>query len=702
MIAEWMDRFVEFAAAWLWLVLLAAWRALPILIIVAGIGLALRRKLSPALNALLLTLILVRLLLPISIVSPASLHKPIDKFLSSETQGSSTQLQPSRDYAYGLLPNIDRAETQAGWVQVKPQHAAEPITVAEVLWAIALLIVVSVTVGLILRSVVLHIRFAIGLRACRLLDDRSLIDLVLRECDSLAIGRRPALREVQSLAAPAVFGLFRQTICLPTGLTESLSEQQLRWVIRHELAHIRRHDIPVVIVASIATAFHWFNPIVWLIVSRLRAAMEAAADRLALQSLSQKEVSAYGDLLLRFAQDSVTAKKSPTLGLISFASGKHLKQRVECLMRDSEPSGLSTKCLSATLLSVIALVGLTDAKEATDQPMPEFHLVSHDFGGVQFHPMWNSPFTEPEPGIPTFVASYDVASIFETMPETLKLTNKTPLEQLATWLPMPSTGKLRVEGTILSAELTANQHELLKQTLDSWKDGEPKQITIEARFIHTNIKMASSIDWIGRRIDDLTVRGLGPAIAARIDESELAQLVRSVSGDRKGNILFAPKVTLFNGQTAGIADMVQRPFVTGVDPKADGRMQPVVSVFDEGLSFLLTPKAGDDGSVVLAFEVKASSIGKVSYANLPIKASVAAEPQFTVQVPATEQYAVSASVKLLAGESVVVAIPRVFDNKPGADAETTIVVALTPKVINLKQSSVHTATLDRKMRRLLN
>lgn len=47
-------------------------------------------------------------------------------------------------------------------------------------------------------------------------------------------------------------------------------------MIRHELAHIRRHDIPVLIIASTAGALHWFNPIVWGIIRRLRAAMEAA------------------------------------------------------------------------------------------------------------------------------------------------------------------------------------------------------------------------------------------------------------------------------------------------------------------------------------------------------------------------------------------------------------------------------------------
>lgn len=88
MIAQLMDRFGEFAATWLWLVLLATWRALPIFVLVIGIGLALRRKLTPSLHALLLTIVVVRLLIPISIGSPLSLHKPIDNWFSSDAEES--------------------------------------------------------------------------------------------------------------------------------------------------------------------------------------------------------------------------------------------------------------------------------------------------------------------------------------------------------------------------------------------------------------------------------------------------------------------------------------------------------------------------------------------------------------------------------------------------------------------------------------
>ncbi len=106
-----------------------------------------------------------------------------------------------------LLPHVDQAmvlDTHAkAVVPTSPAPALD-----EILYLGLLSIVISVSIGLLLRSVFAHIRFAMGLRSCRLLDDPLLIDLVLREGDSLGVGRRPALREVQSLAAPAVLVYF--------------------------------------------------------------------------------------------------------------------------------------------------------------------------------------------------------------------------------------------------------------------------------------------------------------------------------------------------------------------------------------------------------------------------------------------------------------------------------------------------------------
>jgi hypothetical protein len=48
-------------------------------------------------------------------------------------------------------------------------------------------------------------------------------------------------------------------------------------VLLHELAHVRHHDCLAQIVAQLACALHWFNPLVWLCARRLRVERELAA-----------------------------------------------------------------------------------------------------------------------------------------------------------------------------------------------------------------------------------------------------------------------------------------------------------------------------------------------------------------------------------------------------------------------------------------
>ena len=81
--------------------------------------------------------------------------------------------------------------------------------------------------------------------------------------------------------APAVVGVFRPVILVPAS-SAAWSHERRRAVLLHERAHIRQGDCLLALVAQVACALHWFNPLAWLAARRLRIERELAADAAAL------------------------------------------------------------------------------------------------------------------------------------------------------------------------------------------------------------------------------------------------------------------------------------------------------------------------------------------------------------------------------------------------------------------------------------
>jgi beta-lactamase regulating signal transducer with metallopeptidase domain len=108
---------------------------------------------------------------------------------------------------------------------------------------------------------------------------------VLAMCQALQyrLGLDRAIRycECQWLQAPAVIGWFRPIVLLPVTALTGLSEEQLRSVIAHELAHIQRLD-PFVNVFQIAVeTLLFYHPAVWWLNKRIRAEREHCCDDVA-------------------------------------------------------------------------------------------------------------------------------------------------------------------------------------------------------------------------------------------------------------------------------------------------------------------------------------------------------------------------------------------------------------------------------------
>lgn len=86
----------------------------------------------------------------------------------------------------------------------------------------------------------------------------------------LAVGDRRAI--------PMTWGFLQPTIYLPQAALTDWSEKTREVVLLHELTHVKRYDALMQLLARMACAFYWYNPLMWYAMRRLHIEQEAACD----------------------------------------------------------------------------------------------------------------------------------------------------------------------------------------------------------------------------------------------------------------------------------------------------------------------------------------------------------------------------------------------------------------------------------------
>ena len=149
-------------------------------------------------------------------------------------------------------------------------------------WQSALLMVWLVGASLVLG------RLALGIVAVQWMSRR--IERVteapwLAQARSLAhrLGVSPRIVFLRSGRAtmPMAWGILRPAVLMPSD-ADAWPVERLRIVLLHELAHVRRRDCLTHMLAQIACAGHWFNPLAWMAARRARTERERACDDLVL------------------------------------------------------------------------------------------------------------------------------------------------------------------------------------------------------------------------------------------------------------------------------------------------------------------------------------------------------------------------------------------------------------------------------------
>jgi len=154
--------------------------------------------------------------------------------------------------------------------------------------------------------------------------DEAWLQLVEDLSLELGLARHVRLLQANGPAMPMTWGIRRPTILLPAE-ADDWSAERRRDVLLHELAHVKRHDFLIQLIARIACAVYWFHPLVWLAATRLRGERERACDDHVLRAGATP--SAYATHLLDVAR-SLRAARATSLASVAMARPAQLATRL--------------------------------------------------------------------------------------------------------------------------------------------------------------------------------------------------------------------------------------------------------------------------------------------------------------------------------------------------------------------------------------
>jgi beta-lactamase regulating signal transducer with metallopeptidase domain len=210
-----------------------------------------------------------------------------------------------------------------------------------------------------------------------------LLELVDQTAKELGIRAPVTLLLSESTSMPRTWGV-RPKLLLPASASQ-WSDQRLRAVLLHELAHIKRHDYVTQLLGRVAGAIHWFNPLVWYATHRMRVERERACDDCVLSTGSR--ASDYAQHLLDIAH-SMKAGRLSSATTIAMARRSHLSDRLlDVLDATRRRTAVSPKMASlvwtmtALVVLPVAGMGTSSAPEKVDSEQPATETTSTEFIG---------------------------------------------------------------------------------------------------------------------------------------------------------------------------------------------------------------------------------------------------------------------------------------------------------------------------------
>ena len=184
-----------------------------------------------------------------------------------------------------------------------------------------------------------------------------------RLADGLVAGcglrRRVRVRQSDRVATPLTYGTVRPVVLMPADFAWRDADAA-RYVLVHELTHIRRFDGILKLVLAAAACIHWFNPFAWAMYALANRDIELSCDEAVVRSCGVSSRGAYARTLLAMGE-----REGGLAPLLQSGFGKTaLEERIGAIMRIRRTS----LAAAAASLALVVAIPAALATSAVEEP----------------------------------------------------------------------------------------------------------------------------------------------------------------------------------------------------------------------------------------------------------------------------------------------------------------------------------------------
>ncbi len=202
-----------------------------------------------------------------------------------------------------------------------------------------------------------------------------ILQQICKLSEGLKINSGIRVMRYEGAGSPMVISFLKPVLVLPNC---DYSKEELFFILKHELVHIKRHDIYFKLLFVVANAIHWFNPLIYIMQKEAVVDMELSCDEKVIQETPYAARKAYTEIL--FATFSKHHRKRTVLTTQFYGDKMVMKRRFRNILTKAPKKNgiLFCVCTICIIMFLGMLVGCSTTKADPLGKNPQTDPLSDD------------------------------------------------------------------------------------------------------------------------------------------------------------------------------------------------------------------------------------------------------------------------------------------------------------------------------------